>query len=509
MQTLRRVDARLIVGLAVLGCLAGWIAHAPVLARFPVPWAEDAALFLPAAARSGLASLVEPYSGYLHLLPRLLALAIVEGFDVEDYGAAVFWSGIAAAGVVFWYLATTSLTLGRRVALALGLALVCPPGEVIGNITNTQWLFLMVVVVGTIEQEGEAHRPRAVSRILLSVACLTGPFSAMWLIVRSVVRRQLRPATVPDWILLVGGSVQLAVFAFARDQSAPPLVITPSSIAGFAQFAIGNPYLLLLVLPVLTQLLWRKDAAGDGIAGMQISLLLWLMALLTAALAWFRYVAHPEFTGFEIGGGGSRYYFAQAALAVCSLVWAAPRTATLVHAGAAAIPIFIGVAHFQSPYQRIEWSWRAAVARAEVAGSDQVAAAPRGWVLPRTDRMKGWGRRMRWAYEAEQPSGRGGAAADCIADLAVGGLAADGVSEISGAVRTLDAGRASYVTLRREDGVAIGYGVAFEDESAHAMPIDGGRRFRAFVRGDDRPALASVSILAADRSVVCWWSAPR
>lgn len=506
----RPVDARWIIALAVLGCIAGWTAHAPLLARFPGPWAEDAALFLPAAARSGLSSLFEPYSGYLHLLPRLLALAIVKGFDVEDYGAAVFWSSLAAAGMVFWYLVTASLTLGRRIALALGLALVCPPGEVIGNITNTQWLFLLVVVVGTIEGEGNVHRPRTVSRVLLALACLTGPFSAMWLIVRSIVRRQVRPSTVPDWILLVGGMVQLAVFAFARDSSAPPLIVTPSSVAGLARFAVTNPYLLLLALPVLTQVLDRKLWSGEGADGIQISISIFLMALLTAALAWFRYVAHPDFTGFEIGGDGGRYYFAQSALAVCSLVWTASRRATLVHAGAGIIPIFIGGTYFNSPYQRIEWSWRVAVARAEVAGADQVAAAPRGWFLPRTEGMKGWGQRMRWAYEAERPSGRFEAAADCIAGLAVGGAEADGVSEISGVVSASDAARASYVVLRRLDGTAIGYGVVYRDVLGHALRTGSVRRFRAFAASRDLPALGSMSILAVDRSVVCsrTWQEP-
>lgn len=76
-------------------------------------WAEDATIFISQAQSLGLASLWQPYAGYLHLYPRLVAL-LASQFPLI-YTPALFFSGWLLA-----YIFAFSILIHR--ALQAGIA---------------------------------------------------------------------------------------------------------------------------------------------------------------------------------------------------------------------------------------------------------------------------------------------------------------------------------------------------------------------------------------------------
>ncbi len=78
-----RADPDLLAALAVLvaATLLAWSRLSPV-ARDTL-WAEDATRFLHVDDRDGLgATLLRPYAGYLHVVPRLLAALVLRVADL-------------------------------------------------------------------------------------------------------------------------------------------------------------------------------------------------------------------------------------------------------------------------------------------------------------------------------------------------------------------------------------------------------------------------------------------
>jgi hypothetical protein len=138
-------------------------------------WAEDANVFFYQARELGLAALIEPYAGYLHLLPRLVA-ALASWLDL---GAAPLLYSVAA-GLGTLYVA--ALTLGSRFPLpaspvyALLLALVPDAFEVLWHLTNLQWVLCLGLLV-IVMQHAPASRWATVHDLsAVLVIGLTGPF---------------------------------------------------------------------------------------------------------------------------------------------------------------------------------------------------------------------------------------------------------------------------------------------------------------------------------------------
>jgi hypothetical protein len=103
-------------------------------------FAEDGKIFLSQAHNDGVAAFVEPYAGYLHLIPRIIA-AVVEPFPVTAapvlYAVAALLAHVAMltpalSARLEWIIPGQML---RAVLFAL-LCLMPPLWEVLGNIAN-------------------------------------------------------------------------------------------------------------------------------------------------------------------------------------------------------------------------------------------------------------------------------------------------------------------------------------------------------------------------------------
>ncbi|MEE8170437.1 MAG: hypothetical protein V3T70_07815, partial [Phycisphaerae bacterium] len=128
----------------------------------PQFWAEDATIFFKTAfEQPTLSSLLAPYAGYLHLIPRCVALVCVRLFEPEAIplvfnGAAILIAGLCLtlfASTRFRYLVRSDAV---RFAACVLVAYAQPGTEIINMLTNVQWyltlgsLLLLVMPVASI-----------------------------------------------------------------------------------------------------------------------------------------------------------------------------------------------------------------------------------------------------------------------------------------------------------------------------------------------------------------------
>lgn len=149
-------------------------------------WAEDGKVFLLQAYDLGVKSLITPSAGYLHMIPRLIALAYSKVSTMEHACRPFAWSSAAVLCAACTYL----FVFARKVvalpyAAAFGLAPILVPnsGEVWLTITNLQWVIAPALLVllweefFTAEGTGLADIARGVAITLIT---LTGPFGLLF-----------------------------------------------------------------------------------------------------------------------------------------------------------------------------------------------------------------------------------------------------------------------------------------------------------------------------------------
>lgn len=165
----------LLLVLAGAALLLWW--RRPDALALPQFWAEDAAVFFRQARELGWRALLEPYAGYFHLVPRLVAA----GANLLDPAHAPLVYALAA-GLGTLHVCALALLRplvswqGRGWIAALAVVLVPDAGEVLGVLTNLQWILapgLLLLALGP--------PPRSLAGRLHDVAAivifgLTGPF---------------------------------------------------------------------------------------------------------------------------------------------------------------------------------------------------------------------------------------------------------------------------------------------------------------------------------------------
>lgn len=192
-------------------------------------WAEDATVFIGQAYKLGAHSILMPYAGYLHVVPRLIVFAY-RTFSRDPLAIAVVlaWSCAVVTALVCSYLyVIANRYVPRLAAFVIALAPVLLPhtGESWLNLTNLQWTLgplLMAMLLDTLGRERNDYLPaRCAIFIVLS---LTGPFSAILVPLSAVgaivaFRRTDGLRRVAPFVLvLLAGLAQLAIYAFANDR---------------------------------------------------------------------------------------------------------------------------------------------------------------------------------------------------------------------------------------------------------------------------------------------------
>lgn len=110
-------------------------------------WAEDGGIFLRDAFNRGpWWTLFDPYEGYLHVLPRLVARLTVVFVPVADYAAAITFASClilaCISALVFHNARVVSTNPTIRLAFAaVPLLVSAGPLETLGNLANLHWYF--------------------------------------------------------------------------------------------------------------------------------------------------------------------------------------------------------------------------------------------------------------------------------------------------------------------------------------------------------------------------------
>lgn len=158
-----------------------------VLGRIPraswnVLWAEDGIVFLRDAWTHGLTAMVQPYAGYLHIVPRFLAeLAVLFPPSIEPTAVTLLAAATASALGV-----SVFMTVGARVRrfplrISVWLAAFALPvmgGEALGTIANLHWFLLIAAFCAAVSRARTASAA-AVQGIVLCAAVLSDPLAAL------------------------------------------------------------------------------------------------------------------------------------------------------------------------------------------------------------------------------------------------------------------------------------------------------------------------------------------
>jgi hypothetical protein len=122
----------------------------------PQPYAEDGAVFLQQALGHGYWSLLIPYAGYLHFIPRIVTLLSLFTCGLAGAPFAMNLSSLLLSSFSVWYLCLKRFrVLVRndltRYVLSFLIASL-PVHEIFLNITNIQWFLSLFITLWAIDQ---------------------------------------------------------------------------------------------------------------------------------------------------------------------------------------------------------------------------------------------------------------------------------------------------------------------------------------------------------------------
>ncbi len=222
---------------AAVGTLAALLALGRLWATgwpFDRLWAEDGAVFLADALDHGWGSLTYSYAGYLHGVPRVIALLGTE-LPLADVATYTVLASAAVCGLLAAVVSSAARTVTGSVpwACVAGLATVSVPAlrfETLGSLANLQWFLLYAALWLCLTA------PRALPTALVAGVCAAASLSTPLVVVLAPVLLLHRRDAVrhpAGWALGVGLLVQAAGIASApestgrvleRDPGWPPQV---------------------------------------------------------------------------------------------------------------------------------------------------------------------------------------------------------------------------------------------------------------------------------------------
>ncbi len=213
----------------------------------PQFWAEDGSIFFQDAYCVGGASIIKPYNGYYHLIPRLTAL-FANQFD-PLYAPAIYCGVAVILTFLVLYLALSPrLSLPFKPLLALLIVIIPNGDEVYANITNTQWYLAIGVLLVIIMKPSNTKFHLFLETLFVFVAGLTGPFVLLLMpvfIAKVWLNRSLPEERQRSTALMIAAFATSVLQAYALSISNIP---TPGDISELPHDFSGNLSLLSVVL---------------------------------------------------------------------------------------------------------------------------------------------------------------------------------------------------------------------------------------------------------------------
>lgn len=333
---MRRASYELIaVAVATVGLLA--LRDSDAFLR-PDFWAEDGRAFFRSWNMFGWRSFVEPYAGYLHLMPRTIAAAA--GLLPLEWTLTVFLLG--AAGFTTWAGVTLFLCLPGHAAWlgALSPLLAFGGSEVLGTPTNLQWITAIVLAAIAVSPPGGAANKGA----MVVVAGLSGPFSLLYLPVFAVrlwLLRAHRPDVVVCGLALLCGAIQ-GGFILSQPQ-AGSAALSPAVFGTFGDLvtaSVGSAWGLVALAAVAAGLAagtYRVPRIGLAV----------LAGLVLASIA-VKFASMPDM--FAGGDVGHRYWYVPSGLLLLSLALMLAEPVRWLRRAGAIGALFFLLGYFYQPF---------------------------------------------------------------------------------------------------------------------------------------------------------------
>jgi hypothetical protein len=164
-----------LIGAVLLALRKPWALHTPQL------WAEDGSIFLTQDEQMGVRAWWEPYNGYLHLLPRLIAWIASHTADPAWWPAIYNGLAFSATVALFARMASRRVELPAKPWLMLTFVLVVGTGEVLINVTNLQWVTAFFLVLQLFTAPASTVAQRIADILILLLIGLNGPFAIVFL----------------------------------------------------------------------------------------------------------------------------------------------------------------------------------------------------------------------------------------------------------------------------------------------------------------------------------------
>lgn len=213
-------------------------------------WAEDGKVFLKQAFELGWTSLLRPYDGYFHTVPRLIALA-VSWLPVAYIPTAIVVTCYAVYG---W---AVSLVLGspyrwlfprRAFALICALLLLLSPGQIVmlGNATNLHWYLLLILAIYGLKDIRQTYSKTELTVAFLCIASEGAALILMPLYLTRIVLKKNRPRVDSrgEYVILFF-LVLFAVIHFSLSESA--LYGSSQGLSSYAGIFINHLYYFFIL----------------------------------------------------------------------------------------------------------------------------------------------------------------------------------------------------------------------------------------------------------------------
>ncbi|MEU3646235.1 hypothetical protein AB0E59_22845 [Lentzea sp. NPDC034063] len=204
-----------------LGMLGGFVAAMAFLLLIPAGWsrldhlwAEDGARFMVDAVRSPvLSNLTDPYGGYLHMLPRLVAqLVALLPLEWTAAGFAVCAAMLRALIALITFAASKAYLKSAPMRFALAaLVIVLPAGnsETLNNMANLHWFLLYGAFWALLWR----NAPRVPIALFVVLAALSSPL--VFILAPIALLRLFQPRREVPIAFLAGLVVQGLTMLFA------------------------------------------------------------------------------------------------------------------------------------------------------------------------------------------------------------------------------------------------------------------------------------------------------
>jgi hypothetical protein len=243
-------------------------------------WAEDGARFLVDALTQPFgATLVAPYDGYLHSVPRLMAdLVSILPLPAAAAGLAISAAALRAGIALLVFVASRGILRSQPIRLALAaLVIVIPAGnwESLNNLTNAHW-FALYAAFWALMWRPIRHWQHVLAALVLFLASTTSPIALI--LTPLAVARLALPRR--DWWATCGFLAGLLVQALAvLGSTRTPYSAAPADLPAAAVSAMVRGPLSALAGPEWAMTLYQRFHLLSAVVALLVALALVLPAL--------------------------------------------------------------------------------------------------------------------------------------------------------------------------------------------------------------------------------------